>query len=350
MAKKRERSKIDPNAWMNTYSDMVTLLMCFFVMLYAASTPDETKWQYIFQNFTNSGKYINPFVMAEDPNRTNNSDDDEGNSLEPPATDEEQDPDHIITNDNAPSNFNQLANWLSATAESSEFADDISVSVSSSGSITIRFKDSVLFGPNSAELTDQGRRAIGRFLPGIRALNDSIGKVVISGHTAKGVGTISHWDLSGARASSVLNYVDWRRTVDTEKLQGAFYGPNKPIADNDTEAGRSENRRVEITITRNNNNTLSNAVMQDILKYDYGLGQIGSGYDNTDVKDIVDGIIDKFENKYNTTVGENGTVEGNESGPEIPPDVTGIPDDIIHDPENTEAPDNESEAGEEEEP
>ena len=64
MAKKKSESKIDPNAWMSTYSDMVTLLLCFFVMLYAASTPDETKWQYIFQNFTNSGKYVNPFVMA----------------------------------------------------------------------------------------------------------------------------------------------------------------------------------------------------------------------------------------------------------------------------------------------
>lgn len=346
MAKKRERSKIDPNAWMNTYSDMVTLLMCFFVMLYAASTPDETKWQYIFQNFTSSGKYVNPFVMAEDPNRTNNSEDDEGNSLEPPATDE-QDPDHIITNDQAPSNFNQLASWLSATANKSDFSEDISVEVSSSGTITIRFKDSVLFGPNSAELTDQGRREIGRFLPGIKAVNEYIGKMIISGHTAKGVGTISYWDLSGARASSVLNYVDWRRTVDTEILQGAFYGPNKPIADNDTEEGRSTNRRVEITITRNNNNTLSNAVMQDILKYDYGLGLIGPGYNNTDVKDVVDSIIDKFENKYNTNVGEGGKVEGNESGPEIPPDVTGIPDDLIHEPENTESP-NEGEATAEE--
>ena len=46
---------------------MVTLLLCFFVLLYSASSVDETKWQYIYQSFTSSGSYINPFVMDEQP-------------------------------------------------------------------------------------------------------------------------------------------------------------------------------------------------------------------------------------------------------------------------------------------
>lgn len=328
MAKKKERSKIDPNMWMNTYSDMVTLLMCFFVMLYAASTPDETKWQFIFQNFTSSGKYINPFVMDEDPNRTNNPDEGDGNTVEPPGDSEE--PDQHITNADVPSDFNQLAGWLSATASDSEFADDISVEVSSSGTVTLRFKDSVLFEPNSAELTDEGREAIGMFLPGISAVKEYIGKMVVYGHTAKAISEVNDWDLSGARSSSVLKYVDWKRTVDSEILHGEFYGPHKPIADNDTEEGRNQNRRVEITITRNNNNTISYATMQDILKYDHGIMMSGPGYNNTDVEDQVSQIIDNFESKYNTTVSEEGEVQGNESGPVIPGEITGIPEDVIH--------------------
>lgn len=328
MAKKKERDKINPDAWMATYSDMVTLLMCFFVMLYASSTPDKVKWQYIFQNFTNSGKYVNPFVMDKDPNYNDNpKEDDPGNSPEPPGQSENNNNQFH----NAPSNFNDLAGWLTQTASSSEFSDDISIEVSSSGTVTIRIKDGVLFGPNSAVLTDKGRKAIGQFLPGIGALKDCIGKIIISGHTAVGISEVNDWDLSGARAASVMKYIDWQRTVEPEIMQGAFYGPYKPIADNDTEEGKRQNRRVEITITRNNNNTISYATMQDMLKYDYGLILGGAGVNNTTTEDKVAEIIDKFEHKYNTSVGSDGTVEGNESGPAIPGDITGIPDDVIHD-------------------
>ncbi|MCM1297983.1 MAG: flagellar motor protein MotB [Firmicutes bacterium] len=326
MPKKKERSKIDPNAWMNTYSDMVTLLMCFFVLLYASSTPDEVKFQYIFQNFTSSGKYINPFVMDKEPNRTD-SEDDDGNSIEPPG--EAEDPDQNITNVAIPNNFNDLAAWLTAAAQSSDFADDISVSVNSSGSITIRFNDGVLFEPDSAVLTDNGRLALSRFFPGIQAINQYIGKINVSGHTAKGLSEINDWDLSGARASSVIKFMDFRRIVDPDIYQGSFFGPYKPIADNDTEEGKRQNRRVEITITRNNNHTQSNAVIQDILKYDYGISHGGTGNLPEEV-DKVSQIIDRINEKYNVNVDESGQVLGNESGPEISSPVMGIPDDKIH--------------------
>lgn len=323
MAKKKERSKIDPNAWMNTYSDMVTLLMCFFVMLYAASTPDEIKWQYIFQNFTSSGSFVNPFVMDEDPNRTDNPNEDDGNTTKPPAS--EGDVQGASLTD-----FSELSGWLASVAESSEFGDDISISVSSSGNITISFRDGVLFKPNSAELTNDGRRTINRFLPGIKALRDFIAQMIVSGHTAKALSDINDWDLSAARASSVLKHIEWQRTVESEVFKLEAWGPNKPLAANDTEEGRSQNRRVEITIIRNENNTISNATLQDILTYDYGIAQGGSGFNHPTDEDKIQEILDKFQDKYNTTVSDDGTIEGNESGPIIPGEITGIPDDVIH--------------------
>ncbi len=329
MAKKKERSKIDPNAWMNTYSDMVTLLMCFFVMLYAASTPDEVKFQYIFQNITSSGKYINPFVMDKDPNLTD-SEDDEGNSLEPPGSFDDEHDQTISNNpEDIPNSFNDLASWLTATAQSSANAADISIDIGSSGTITIRFNDSVLFEPDSAVLTDQGRFELARFFPGIKAINQYIGKINVQGHTAKGLSEINDWDLSGARASSVIKFMDFRRIVEPEIYQGSFYGPYKPIADNDTQEGKKQNRRVEIVITRNNNHTLSNAVIQDILKYDYGISQGSTGNLPQEI-DKTQQIIDRINEKYNVKVDETGQVLGNESGPTISNPIVGIPDDKIH--------------------
>ena len=330
MAKKKERSKIDPNAWMNTYSDMVTLLMCFFVLLYAASTPDETKFQYIFQNFTSSGKYINPFVMDEDPNRTQIDSEDEGNALEPPGDPTESN-DYEISNTDLPTNFNDLAAWFSATAAASDFADDISVSVNSSGSITIRFSDSVLFAPDSAELLSSGREAISMFLPGIKAISDYIGTIKVAGHTAVGLSPINDWDLSSARACSVLKFMDWRRVVESKVYLPEGHAQYSPIASNDTEEGKAKNRRVEITIIRNNNNTMTNDVIEDILQYDYGiLHGFGSG-NSPSSSNQVQQIIDKLEEKYETVIDDEGNSLGSESGPNIPPAVNGIPEDIIHD-------------------
>ena len=330
MAKKKERSKIDPNAWMNTYSDMVTLLMCFFVLLYASSTPDETKWQYIFQNFVSSGKYVNPFVTAEDPNRTEVDSDDEGNSIEPPG-DPTDSNDHEISNTDLPSNFNDLASWFSATAAASVYKDDISVSVNSSGSITIRFSDSVLFAPDSAELLSSGREAISMFLPGIKGISEYIGRIEVSGHTALGFSPeVNDWDLSSARACSVIKFMDWRRVVESKVYLAEGHAQYSPIASNDTPEGKAKNRRVEITIIRNDNNTISNDVIEDILKYDYGIGHgYGPGSSPSNA-DAVQQIIDRLEEKYETTIDKDGNVLGSESGPTIPPSVDGIPDDVIH--------------------
>ena len=84
MAKRRAESGEEKGNWLDTYADMVTLLLCFFVLLYSASSVDETKWQYIYQSFTSSGSYINPFVMDEQPK--NNAADTNGNAEAPPNT------------------------------------------------------------------------------------------------------------------------------------------------------------------------------------------------------------------------------------------------------------------------
>ena len=68
MAKIEKKAKEDhSNDWLSTYGDMVTLLLTFFVLLYASSSQDEQKFQYIYQAFTSHGKYLNEYVDSPNP-------------------------------------------------------------------------------------------------------------------------------------------------------------------------------------------------------------------------------------------------------------------------------------------
>ncbi len=47
MAKKRQSQEEEGGSWMDTYGDMITLVLTFFVLLYSMSSMDQSKWQYI---------------------------------------------------------------------------------------------------------------------------------------------------------------------------------------------------------------------------------------------------------------------------------------------------------------
>lgn len=335
--KKKAEGKKGLDEWMATYSDMVTLLMCFFVLLYASSTPDETKWQYIFQSFTTSGTYINPFVAEENPD-ANKASDTDGNSMQPSSTDVNGN--EIGSNGSSltlPESFDTFSQWFAAALEGSAYADSVSVEQTSSTRICIRFSDSIMFDPDSAVLLDSGKDAISLMLPGVKAISDYIKKIQVSGHTSEGISAVNDWDLSAARACSVLKYMDFRRVVGSEVYIAEGRGPYDPITDNTTAEGRAQNRRVELVLVRNNVAVGDTAVIQDILKYDYGINQAVTDPDDghsthggASNSDAVDQIISDLEQKYDTVIDEGGNVLGGESGPSISDPITGIPDSALH--------------------
>ena len=326
---------------MATYSDMVTLLMCFFVLLYASSTPDETKFQYIFQSFNSQGKFINPFVTEESTPGENKTEEEEGNSDTPTNTGEgthESDEEGI----GLPRNFDELFSWVSATAKSSSFSDKIDVSQTSASRINIRFSNSIMFEGDSAVLLESGKEALRQFMPGIKATGEYIKNVRVQGHTAQGLSAINDWDLSSARACSVLKFMDFQVILDSNKYIAEGRAQYDPIADNETEEGRNENRRVELIIIRNDVAVEDSAIISDILKYDYGINQAETdatdreegkgGLSDDTVQQIVDSLDDKYfsEDPFESDDGADYT------GPEYMSPITGIPEDILL-PAETEA-------------
>ena len=116
------------------------------------------------------------------------------------------------------------------------------------GFAQLQIQDNILFDTAKAELTEQGKSLLQRLLP---LLHQSIGLIFIEGHTDdRPIATDqfpSNWELSSARATSVLRFLVSQQLAKN-RLRAVSYADTMAIADNETEAGRSQNRRVSILL------------------------------------------------------------------------------------------------------
>jgi chemotaxis protein MotB len=108
----------------------------------------------------------------------------------------------------------------------------------------------MFFNPDSAVLTAQGRQLMVDIGTAIRDVQDRIKAIRVDGHTAVADSPISDRDLSTDRANTVLKFLEAGYVSDPSKLLAVGYGQYHPIASNDTEEGRAQNRRVEIIISQ----------------------------------------------------------------------------------------------------
>ncbi len=256
MAKIQKKQEEDhSNDWLNTYADMVTLLLTFFVMLYASSSLDEDKWQLIYQAFQSHGKYLNDYIKEENPV----PEEGEGVSSENP---------YNGGDGTLPQSFDRLYVYLAEYVDQNDLAQSVSVE-QGEAHITIRFKDNVLFAPDSSTLTPEGRDMLNQFFPAIRAVETAIQKCTVSGHTADVFSATNDWALSAGRAVNVVNFMQYRGVLDSKKYRALGCGSAVPIGDNSTEEGRNENRRVELTLIKSDIDMTDVKVLQDIMKNDY---------------------------------------------------------------------------------
>lgn len=291
------------NDWLNTYADMVTLLLTFFVLLYASSSVDDQKWQYIYQAFQSRGKYLNEYV--DSPQHTT----EEGNFIKDEVSQGAQGSGEL------PQSFDQLYIYLSEYVKDEQLSDAMSVS-KDSAHIYIRFDSSVFFEGNSAELKNEGKEIIDGILPGLKAVKQAIQLVTVSGHTAAGISPVNDWELSSERAVNVVKYMDYKAVLDSSQFRTKGVGPYEPIADNSTEEGRAANRRVELVILKNDLDITNPQVMHDILKYDYGLGSDTTDPDASHVDEgkLPDGSAQGIINMIESLFPSGNTVSPSDSG------------------------------------
>ena len=247
--------------WMDTYGDLVTLLLCFFVLLYSMSTMDESKWQYIAQAFAaGKGEIVN-VVVSEEKNEEN----------DPSAVyvdqDDQQNAEEI--------DFDDFYMYLKEAVKTAGLDESVSVEMSKTG-VYMKFRDSVFFAGDSDVLLDEGKYILEVICDGIRAVNKHVMSIKVSGHTADSPNSSANeWRLSSGRADSVITFMLSIDCCEAKKFSAAGYGKYRPIATNDTEQNKQSNRRVEIIFIRNDIDLDDPAVVKELLQVEFGESFVG---------------------------------------------------------------------------
>lgn len=261
MARRRNGGGDDEGGanWMDTYGDMITLVLTFFVLLYAMSSMDQSKWQYIAEAFS-KGKVATDQVPAiAEPNPDN----------DPSAVYDDTIPE-FETEAEELVDFEDFFMYLKEVIVTNDLQESVSVEMSNSG-VYMRFRDNIFFAGDSDVLLEEGEYILDIISDGIRAVNERVFAIKVSGHTAaSSTSTVNEWDLSSGRANAVINYMIGLDACEPTKFSSAGYGKNRPVDDNDTEEGRRQNRRVEIVFIRNDIDFNDSEVIQELWELEFG--------------------------------------------------------------------------------
>ena len=231
--------------WMDTYGDMVTLLLCFFVLLYSMSTISEDKWKAIVQSFN-----PNSILDAQATAGTEGPVDDptDGMGLDQLALGPEE-----MTNDDVEAALQALYEALQTYAEEHEMEQSIDVT-KGDGYVFVSFADAVFFDGDSAVLRQDGQEILDVVIDALNVAAPYVDELRVMGHTAqadpnRANETQGDRRLASNRATNVLIYIQDRCEIDPARLISVGYGQWRPIASNETSETRWHNRRVELLIT-----------------------------------------------------------------------------------------------------
>lgn len=249
MKKKPEKPE-NHERWLLTYSDLITLLMIFFVIMYASSNLDAQKYQAISSSFKD-GFGSGQNVVSDGGSGTSeevklvNGQSEENSTLEQMKTDEN-------------SKLDQVKSEVDKLIGNSDLKENVSTSIEERG-LVISFKNNVFFDSGKAEIREDMK---GKLNSIAKILSSIDNYVRVEGHTDNlPINTKefhSNWQLSSLRAANVVEYLVVNAGLSPNRLSSVGYGEYRPSAKNDSEAGRSKNRRVDIVILNSKFNTSEN--------------------------------------------------------------------------------------------
>lgn len=221
--KKKKDDDINPNAWLDTYADTITLLLTFFILLYSMSSVDSKKLSelsYALQKSLKGDTKVEDIVDIDKSMK---------------SSEQLQD---------------DLVKKLNETIEANSFTDTIKVREEDRG-VVLQLDETILFDSGKANLKKSSQKALNTIT---KIIKDLPNDVLIEGNTddvpMNNKKFQSNWELSTARAVSVVKYFVSEKKLDPTKFSVKGYGEYKPLVKNDSAKNRAINRRVDILIVK----------------------------------------------------------------------------------------------------
>ncbi len=253
--------------WLVTYADMLTLLMVLFIVLFSISIVDKKKFNQLRDGL--SGGFGAPSAAFSDPGTSISSGDPDVTPLQlnTAVTSEQtkvqdealqkavRDADRAKQQnmradaEKEANNLQAVEEKIKAAAERAGLADNLRYAIDERGLVVTIITSSVVFEGDRAELLLAGRQLLDVIGPEIAPLPNS---VEVDGHTNQlPVPTVNYpsaWELSTARASTVVRYLIEHAKLAPSRLRAAGFAGERPLIPPDDPQAPTLNRRVEIVV------------------------------------------------------------------------------------------------------
>lgn len=250
MGKKHKHPEhINLERWLISYADFITLLFATFVVLYALSQVDIKDFQALEDSLQQA--FASPSLMQGAEGMMQGSsnsllDSTQADSLVPPLMME------YMSQRYEEQSMQEIEREVNDGAQDGEFQGV--EAIRTDRGIILRFNDDYLFKSGSANINPNAKTKLDKI--GLMICKKFIlHNMKVEGHTdnqpIKSTIFPSNWELSSARASSIIRYFIARFSFMPNLFSAVGYADTRPVANNSTAEGKAKNRRVEILILKN---------------------------------------------------------------------------------------------------
>lgn len=262
MAKEKQEEEIRTDGWKDTFSDLMNLLLCFFVLLFSMSNVDEVKYAELVASLSNSFSIFSGgakavgegTLVSTGATQLSNLDEYYTDMGKKADSDHEEDPLKAYEEQKLQAKKEKteaLYTDVVENTENSRLQDSLDVTMDDGYNyVMISLSGGVLFKSGSAEIQSNAKQILSRVGTLLKKYKDK--QIKIEGHTDSVPINNSEYEsnlwLSTARATKVYEYFTEKSKLTAEHMEASGRGDADPIASNKTAAGRAKNRRVEIKI------------------------------------------------------------------------------------------------------